>query len=362
MEVIVFDVISRKNQLDWIGHQHSGNDTFYIKPIFDASLSEVHTLHHLIHDRDGLTYGLLGEWKCQNPLDAMQLTQIKSNFNRLVTERSLPSDIVPMVYETIRDVPFAMDVSLLMWIVNQEKNLFTLISKNFNHVFVSRINDEKGRLRRYRLEGDKQQNLLLHQEALSALKQLVLPTNTYGIQAIKRFEKQVYNVDQPDVFNLVGLINQSYNMETQPKTSGPHALIMDFETFESVNTYTLRGLESHQTILERILQKLPNGFDVFEVKLVFSELVSNAFKHGNQNHPDQPIKVIVSYTEKHCYIEVYDMRASNAHIEVPTSLDPSKILDECGRGLFLVQSVSESVYVDQNSTTAKLKKQEVVNV
>jgi hypothetical protein len=56
------------------------------------------------------------------------------------------------------------------------------------------------------------------------------------------------------------------------------------------------------------------------------------------------------------------MRASSTHIEVPTSLDASKILDESGRGLFLVQSVSESVYVDQNSTTAKLKKQEVVNV
>lgn len=362
MEVSVFDVISRKNQLDWIGHQQSENDRFYIKPIFDASLSEVHTLYHLMRDSDGSTYGLLGEWKCQNPLNAMQLTRIKSNFNRLVAEQTLPSDIVPMVYETIRNVPLAMDVSLLMWIVDQEKNLFTMMSKNFKHVFVSRINDEKGRLKRYHFEGGKQQNLQQHQETLSALKQLILPTNAFGKQSIVQLEKQVYNINQTDVFNLVELINQSYNMVVQPKKSGPQALILDFETFESVNTYTLMGLESHQTILERVLQKLPNGFNVFDVKLVFSELVTNAFKHGNQNHPDSPIKVVVSFTDKHCYIEVYDMRASSTHIEVPTSLDASKILDESGRGLFLVQSLSESVYVDQNSTTAKLKKQEVVNV
>ena len=164
----------------------------------------------------------------------------------------------------------------------------------------------------------------------------------------------------PDVFDLSGLIYESHLKEDIAATvTKPRALIMDFESFQKIKSYTLMGLENQEVVLDQILRSLPEGFSAFDIKLVYSELICNAFIHGNKKRPEIPIKVIVSFTNNYCYIEVYDMRETSAHIIVPTTLDPMKLLEESGRGLFLVQSVSESVYVDQNSTTAKLKKREV---
>lgn len=362
MEVIVFDALIPSLQLDWIGHQQWINDTFYIKQIFDTSLSQVHTFYQFERGRYGLAYGILGEWKCQNPVDASQLKQIKSNFNALVANYMFPSEIFSEFYETISRVPLTNDISLLMWVANQEKNVFSMISKNFKHVYLSKRTVDNGKLKRFFHGESRNQAFEVHHDTLSDLKQLVLPTNSYGHDAIAQFEMKVHDVRHPDIFSLSGLINESYYEEDIRATRiRPRALIMDFESFKNVKVYTLMGLDSQQIILDKILMSLPEGFNAFEVKLVYSELICNAFVHGNKKNPEIPIKVIVSFTNKYCYIEVYDMREASAHIKVPTSLDPMKLLEENGRGLFLVQSVSESVYVDQNSTTAKLKKREVSN-
>lgn len=133
-----FDALVPSLLLEWIGHQQWISDTFYIKPIFDTTLSQIHTLYQFERDQNGLTYGLLGEWKCQNPVDTTQLTQIKSNFNAWVAEYMSPSQMFSELYEAINKVPLANEISLVMWVINHEKDHFTLISKNFKHVYLSK--------------------------------------------------------------------------------------------------------------------------------------------------------------------------------------------------------------------------------
>lgn len=359
--MIIFEVIAPCIQLDLIGNQQWVNDSFYIKPIFDASSSQIHTFYIFERDGRGCIYGLLGEWNCQNPLETTQITRIKSHFKTLIVDQMLPQRIISELYEMIGGFSFSKEISLFMWTINQEQDLFTSVSKNFKHVLLSKRNDENGKIKRLNLGIIENIPNDMHQEKLSEMKQVVLPTNSYGTQSVENFEMKMHAVENLDVFKMAELINQCFYSEYFKVAALPRALIMDFESFISVKEYTLKSLKSHQVVIDQIIRSLPRGFEAFSVKLVVSELVSNAYIHGNQMQSEIPIKIIVSFTAKYCYIEVYDMRSDGTHITVPTVLNTENLLNENGRGLFLVKSVSESVYVGQNSTTAKLSKQEVLN-
>lgn len=343
---------------DWIGHQQWVNVPFYIKPIFDTTLSQIHTFYHYERDRYGLAYGLLGEWNSNNGLEALEMHMVKSRFVQLVNSPKAPNAIVMELYDVIGKLPQISDVSFALWVVDTEENRLTIVSKNFKHAFIKTEDEKNGRLR---VLTDSNQTLKVHQEKLSLLKHLVLPTNTYNVQSLEKFVAKSNEVGQVDAFILAELFHQSYESSSPSSAVSPHALILDFKSFGIVKPYTIGELEDRQCILEDILRDLPEGYDPFDIQLVFSELVINAFKHGEQHHRKRPISIIVSYTETHCFIEVYDLRPTDTIINVPNRLDPSNILEENGRGLYLVQAVSESVYVNPNSITAKLKKQEVTN-
>lgn len=115
------------------------------------------------------------------------------------------------------------------------------------------------------------------------------------------------------------------------------------------HTAVLFGLERQQDIIEVMIQRLalPDS-DVFDVRLILTEAVTNAHIHGNGCDPFKPIGITCERSGDCLHMEIEDAGQGFEPGEIPAVLDDSKLLDESGRGLFLIQCLSDEVRAHHN--------------
>ncbi|MGX8795984.1 ATP-binding protein [Fusibacter sp. JL298sf-3] len=127
----------------------------------------------------------------------------------------------------------------------------------------------------------------------------------------------------------------------------------------AVNHYLIEGLHDFDFEINRILGDL-NLTEHFAVRLAMTELVSNAYKHGNDGDATLPIFITVSVDAAAYYISVQDMCIVPKSIKINYPDDESLLLNESGRGLFLVSQFSEELYHDFCSVTVKILHKEAL--
>lgn len=127
----------------------------------------------------------------------------------------------------------------------------------------------------------------------------------------------------------------------------------------SVNHYLIEGLHDFDFEINRILDDLGLS-EHFAVRLAMTELVSNAYKHGNDGDATLPIFITVSRDTEAYYISVQDMCLVPKSIKINYPDDESLLLNESGRGLFLVSQFSEELYHDFCSVTVKILHKEAL--
>ncbi len=77
--------------------------------------------------------------------------------------------------------------------------------------------------------------------------------------------------------------------------------------------------------------------DFVAAEMVFAELISNAFRHGRA-----PVRILVECNFRHCILSVHD-RGPGFEPRPPQL--PADVLSENGRGLFLVNALSQRVEI-----------------
>lgn len=79
------------------------------------------------------------------------------------------------------------------------------------------------------------------------------------------------------------------------------------------------------------------------ILLVLTEAVSNAMAHGNQYHPERPVTVQASMADRQIRMTVTDCGPGFDPSTLPDPLHPDRLLQEGGRGVFLMRHMADEV-------------------
>lgn len=129
-------------------------------------------------------------------------------------------------------------------------------------------------------------------------------------------------------------------------------IIIDSINFRNIHKYKIEKLSEIMHSINDIASRIGSASEQFNIKLILSELLTNAFSHGRLD--GHPAKLRIYDSDDHFFFEANDLRDGIEKIESDDKID---LLDESGRGLFLIKAYCEKLFIDANSTTAMLKKQ-----
>ena len=117
-----------------------------------------------------------------------------------------------------------------------------------------------------------------------------------------------------------------------------------------VKEVVLFGLDHHQGLIDGIIRDLGPEVEqvAFDVKLILAEAVTNAYFHGNGEDCTKPIYIRYSLDGSHLNLQVEDTGGKSGYRDIPLDIDESRLLDEGGRGLYLIRSFSDHVEITIN--------------
>lgn len=112
-------------------------------------------------------------------------------------------------------------------------------------------------------------------------------------------------------------------------------------------------LNDIKVFIKKVLNKLENIVQdkdlMFDLKLILNELIINSVIHGNQCNGNKYVKLFLEVVGDTIRIEVID-EGDGIDFDID-SYNPSE-LKCCGRGLVIVNGLSDEVYIDNNRIVA----------
>jgi serine/threonine-protein kinase RsbW len=117
--------------------------------------------------------------------------------------------------------------------------------------------------------------------------------------------------------------------------------------FESVNVAV-------EEVTAVILSFAESDDFVRDVRLVVSELVSNAVKHGNKFDETKQIRIVFEADATSLRFSITDEGAGFCLADVMCPMNPERLLCETGRGLFMVRQLVD--VLRQDGSTVEIVK------
>lgn len=112
-------------------------------------------------------------------------------------------------------------------------------------------------------------------------------------------------------------------------------------------------LDMIKNFVDEILKKLNHIIDnsdiMFDIRLILNELVINGVLHGNDCNTTKCVKLSLEVSKSRVTIEVED-EGKGIDYDLK-SYDPND-LKCCGRGLVIVNGLSDEFYIQKNRVTA----------
>ncbi|MBC23561.1 MAG: anti-sigma regulatory factor [Phycisphaerae bacterium] len=85
---------------------------------------------------------------------------------------------------------------------------------------------------------------------------------------------------------------------------------------------------------------------VFGIRLAFEEGLVNAFRHGNENDPDKPVRITYSIDSTEVHLQLEDQGAGFDPESVPDPTREENLEIPSGRGIMLMRAyMSEVVFI-----------------
>ena len=118
-------------------------------------------------------------------------------------------------------------------------------------------------------------------------------------------------------------------------------------------TYRIYGINDYTSVIEDSLEKHDLHDAAFAIKMLLTEGITNAFKHGNHCDHKKSINVHVkskiTSIMKEVTIIIGDCGKGIYDLPKVTDMNEEKLLEEAGRGLFLIKHYSDKVQVSNNA-------------
>lgn len=120
---------------------------------------------------------------------------------------------------------------------------------------------------------------------------------------------------------------------------------MDCEKNEKI----LFGLNNYMEIIDDIITDLKLFDYAFDIKLILTEALTNAFKCGNNGDSSKIIYLSYCCKNNCLQFEIKDCGEKQVEIHIPEEIDTEDVLNTSGRGLFLINSFANKVYFSNNT-------------
>jgi serine/threonine-protein kinase RsbW len=134
----------------------------------------------------------------------------------------------------------------------------------------------------------------------------------------------------------------SYNMDPNP-----HELVLEssMESIEVVESLIFKVKEEHS-----ISEDSYNG-----IWIAINEAVTNAIKHGNKFDPTKKVSLTINKKEgRYICFTVKDEGSGFDHTALPDPTCPECIEEPNGRGVFLINSLADTVQFSKNGTILEM--------
>lgn len=118
------------------------------------------------------------------------------------------------------------------------------------------------------------------------------------------------------------------------------------------NQFVLFGLGKCRETIDSVITQIKiadNPDRCFEIRLIITEALTNAFKHGNKNCVNKPIYLRYTYNNKSIRFEIEDAGKGFKNVVVPEQISSESSLNDYGRGLFLINSVADRIDLKNNT-------------
>lgn len=109
------------------------------------------------------------------------------------------------------------------------------------------------------------------------------------------------------------------------------------------------GLGNHQVIIEDIIQDLELEPYAFDIRLILMEAVTNAYYHGNLSDCTKPIIIRYLLCGGLLNLQVEDSGDGERDLQIPQEIGDGELLEDGGRGLYLIRCFSDSVEMIRNT-------------
>jgi serine/threonine-protein kinase RsbW len=107
---------------------------------------------------------------------------------------------------------------------------------------------------------------------------------------------------------------------------------------------TFQDLQRLQPFQEKIKKWAKINDDKFaHIRLAVNEAVTNAVVHGNKENPDKKVELIASKHKSTLWVSVQDEGTGFDPDNIKNPTKESKLLDDSGRGVFLIKEYADEV-------------------
>ena len=114
----------------------------------------------------------------------------------------------------------------------------------------------------------------------------------------------------------------------------------------------LYGIDNINEKLDKIVESLNLQKQNFELKLIMSEAITNAFIHGNNSNKSKPIFVKWELNDEFVNITVKDSGKKLGDLVINKDVEED-ILSESGRGLNIISLYADEVKFGENGIVMK---------
>ncbi len=121
-------------------------------------------------------------------------------------------------------------------------------------------------------------------------------------------------------------------------------------------TSKIESLNQIESIIDSISEKVDISCDIYANILVgVTETVKNAIIHGNELDPQKMVSISYDIQEKYIIFTITDCGQGFDYYAVPDPTLPENIEKEIGRGLFLMNCLSDEVVFNDEGNEVSLK-------
>lgn len=106
--------------------------------------------------------------------------------------------------------------------------------------------------------------------------------------------------------------------------------------------------------LDGIIKILNLENQCFEIKLIMSEAINNAFIHGNKNDKNKPISVEWNLEDNLLKLYITDCGCGFKDFEFCKEINEENIFEESGRGLYIIGCYTDEIKL--RGSTIMMKK------